>query len=140
MKIWYGFGSEHSANLIMIGHFATPEDAQAAALALERLSSIVEDNFEHDRFDTNPMSVFDNQVVRDILSELKIYDLSPEDVENFTRGHIVERQGKQVLVQTEEWDVTGFMKVMVERRARVEVYSGHYYPDESSSDSQRSEV
>ena len=30
MKVWVGFGSEHSANLRMIGHFDTPEDAESA--------------------------------------------------------------------------------------------------------------
>ena len=82
------------------------------------------------------MSVFDNDGVREALSELKIYGLTPEDIENFAKGHIMNRDGDQVLLQTEEWDLSGFMKVMVERGARIEVYSGHFYPDESTSDSQ----
>ena len=138
MKVWYGFGSEHSANLMMIGTFKTSEDAKEATLVLERLSDVVESNFDHDRFDANPMSAFDNDDVRDALSNLKIYGLAPEDIENFARGHIVDRDGDQVLLRTEEWDLSGYMKVMVERGARIEVYSGHFYPGESSADSQLS--
>ena len=136
MRIWYGFGSEHSANLMMIGRFKTSEDAKEATLVLERLSDVVESNFDYDRFDANPMSVFDNDDVREALSELKLYGLTPEDIENFAKGHIVDRDGDLVLLQTEEWDLSGFMKVMVERGARIEVYSGHDYPGEPSTDSQ----
>ena len=131
MKIWYGFGSEHSANLMMIGRFKTPEDARAAKVVLERLNDVVESNFDYDRFDTNSMSVFDNGEVRDALSDLEIYYLSPEDLESFSRGHIARREGSNVLLQTEEWDFSGFMRVMVEKGARIEVYSGHFYPGES---------
>lgn len=139
MKVWHGFGSEHSANLIMIGHFTTPEDARAAVHALERLGKVVEEHFDQGRFDKDPMSVFENESVRNVLRELSIYDLSPEDVENFARGHIMQRRENQVQIQTEEWDMTGFLKVMVEKRARVEVYSGDDYPEWACSDSQRSE-
>ena len=131
MKIWHGFGSEHSANLMMIGRFKTSEDAKAAKLVLDRLSDVVESNFDYDRFDVNPMSVFDNDAVRGALSDLKVYGLAPEDLESFSRGHIVEVEGNNVLLQTEEWDLSGFMIVMVEKGARIEVYSGHFYPDES---------
>ena len=27
MKVWFGFGSEHSANLVIIGEFKSPHDA-----------------------------------------------------------------------------------------------------------------
>lgn len=30
MKIWQGYGSEHSMNLVMIGHFKSPKDATHA--------------------------------------------------------------------------------------------------------------
>ena len=54
MRIWYGFGSEHSANLMMIGRFKTSEDAKEAILVLERLNDVVESNFDYNRFDANP--------------------------------------------------------------------------------------
>ena len=28
MKLWYGYGSEHSNNLVMIGQFKSVEDAE----------------------------------------------------------------------------------------------------------------
>ena len=37
MKIWQSFGSEHSSNLVMIGHFKNVADAQEAQKLIEIL-------------------------------------------------------------------------------------------------------
>ena len=39
MKIWQGYGSEHSMNLVMIGHF---KDAGSAVKAKELIDSFTE--------------------------------------------------------------------------------------------------
>jgi len=38
MKIWRGYGSEHSSNLVMIGRFKTVGDAEAAKRIIDRLA------------------------------------------------------------------------------------------------------
>lgn len=39
MKVWYAYGSEHSANLVMIGHFKSVHDAEETKNLFEHLSS-----------------------------------------------------------------------------------------------------
>src|SRR6266481_7179904 len=41
MKIWYGYGSEHSMRLVMIGHFREVTDAERAKEAIDRLTAQV---------------------------------------------------------------------------------------------------
>ena len=38
MKIWQGYGSDHSMNLVMIGHFKNPKDAEETQKLIEQLS------------------------------------------------------------------------------------------------------
>ena len=139
MKVWHGFGSEHSANLIMIGRFATPEDAQVAVKELEQLRDRIQDAFDYDRFDDNPMSVYEDGPLREILMELDLYNFSSEDIEHFTRDHTVRQSGNQIVIHTDELDVNGFLKFMIDKHIRVEVYSAHDFPDASPVQAERSE-
>ena len=47
MKVWVGFGSEHSANLRMIGRFETAEKAESAKRQPKSSVTLVE-NFDYD--------------------------------------------------------------------------------------------
>ena len=129
MKIWEGFGSEHSANLVMIGRFATAEDALLAAKELEALTELIEGAFDYDRFDEDPMALFRDQKLRENLAKLDIYSFSPEDIETLVREYGLSRSGVEVEIRTDELDVSGFLKFMIHKGARVEVYSAHNYPD-----------
>ena len=131
MRIWRGYGSEHSANLIMIGRFATPEDALTAITELEQLIQQVQGEFDYDRFDDNPMSLYEDGSLREFLSELGLYIFSAEDPETFNRDHNLQRRSEEIEIRTDEWDVSGFLKFMIHKSARVEIYSAHDFPNVS---------
>ena len=139
MKVWHGFGSEHSANLIMIGSFATPEDAEVAVKELAQLRDRIQDAFDYDRFDDNPMSVYEDGPLREILMKFDLYNFSYEDIEHLTRDHTVRRIGSQMMIHTDELDVNGFLKFMIDKHIRVEVCSAHDFPDASPGQTERSE-
>ena len=46
MKIWHGYGSEHSMNLVMIGHFKSSEDAEKTQKLIDQLSEGLRDKIE----------------------------------------------------------------------------------------------
>ena len=129
MKIWLGFGSEHSANLVMIGRFVTPEDAAMAAGELEELSDLVMREFDYDRFDEDPMSVLLDGAIRNGLQRLGLYIFSAEDVETLGREHNLTRRGQDIEISTDEHDVGGFLKFMIHKGASIQVYSAHDYPN-----------
>lgn len=133
MKVWRGYGSEHSANLVMIGRFSTPEDALLAVRELEELIGRMEENFDYDKFEENRMSLYQEGPIRDILEQLRLYTFSAEDIETLVRDHSMRRRRQEIEIRTDEYDVSGFLKFMVHKGARVEVYSAHDFPDESSS-------
>jgi hypothetical protein len=41
MKIWYQYGSEHSANLVMIGHFKSADNVTKAKEIIDALAKQV---------------------------------------------------------------------------------------------------
>ncbi|MFL6113583.1 MAG: DUF6375 family protein [Catenulispora sp.] len=120
MKIWFGYGSEHSANLVMIGHFRNAGDAQAAKDLLDSLFEAVSSEISTG---TSPPPDRFSEPIRRLLMQERIYSLRPEELENFTYDAAVSIDGDKLVLNTEEVEISGFLKVFIDRGARVEVYS-----------------
>ena len=124
MKIWHGYGSEHSMNLVMIGHFKSPEDAEKTQKLFEQLSEGLRDKIDigtcRDRFGDD---------VLELLRETNCYSLSPSELENFLYDTRTRVEGNKIILTTDESDVSAFFKLMITKGARVEIYSAHDYPD-----------
>lgn len=129
MKVWYGFGSEHSSNLVMIGRFKNVRDAEKAKKLIERLIEQV--NAEPDVYqrDSSPQDRRFSEAMLKLLMASKLYSLGPTDLEQFAYDATVRVKGSEVVVTTDETDVLAFLKVLLDKGARVEVYSAHEYPD-----------
>lgn len=129
MKVWIGYGSEHSYDLVLIGHFVDETKARRAEEQFKRLkeaaeSELPEPSWEADQRFTDGMY--------ELLKELNTYDLSRSDIENFIYEHTVERRGKELHVKTDEGEIQGFLKVLISGGARIEIYS----PREWTADGQ----
>ena len=136
MKVWSGFGSEHSANLVMIGHFQTAEHAQIALQQLEKLCACVQEEFDYDRFDDDPTASYPQGPLVEMLKQLNLPHFSPEDIEHLARGQeSVDRRNSRIEIRTDEYDVSGFLKFLVGKGARIEVYSAHDFPNGPPADS-----
>lgn len=124
MKIWHGYGSEHSMNLVMIGHFKSPEDAEKTQNLIKQLTKGLKDKIDigtsRDRFGDN---------VLDLLRETNCYSLSPSELEHFLYDTHTRVEGNKMILTTDESEVSAFFKLMIEKGAKVEVFSAHDYPD-----------
>jgi Family of unknown function (DUF6375) len=129
MKIWYQHGSEHSANLVMIGHF---EDATEATKAKEIIDAITSQVAEEQNNGTlvigNPSDRYGEEMLN-LLMRLNTPSIGPRELEQFAYEVGVRVEGKDVVLTTEELDISAFLKVMFHQGARIEVYSAHNYPD-----------
>lgn len=128
MKIWYQHGSEHSANLVMIGHF---EDATEAAKAKEIIDALTEQVAKDQESGTivlgSPCDRYGKEML-DLLGRLNVASIGPAELEQFAYEVDVNVEGQSVVITTEELDIAAFLKVLFLRGARVEVYSAHDYP------------
>ena len=128
MKIWYQHGSEHSANLVMIGHFENAAEATNAKEIIGALTNqVAEDQSKGTLTLGSPSDRYTKEML-DLLSHLNV-TIGPQEVEQFAYDVSVKLDGNDLVLTTEEFDISAFLKVMYLKGARIEVYSAHDYPD-----------
>ena len=124
MKIWHGYGSEHSMNLVMIGHFKSADDAKKTQNLIEQLTEGLRGKIDigtyRDRFGDDVM---------ELLRETNCYNLSPSELEHFLYDSHTQVDGDKIVLTTDESEVSAFFKLMINNGAKVEIYSAHDYPD-----------
>lgn len=124
MKIWRGYGSEHSMNLVMIGHFKSVEDAEKTQELIEQLKEGL-----GDKVDIGTSRERYGKDVLELLRETDCYSLSPSELEHFLYDTHTQVEGDKIILTTDESEISAFFKLMIEKGARVEIYSAHDYPD-----------
>ena len=129
MKIWHQYSSEHSANLVMIGHFESVADATKAKEIIDVLTRQVHEEESSGALTIGHPSERYSDEMLDLLGKLNINSIGSSELEQLVYEVNIEAQGKDLVLTTEELDISAFLKVMVNKGARVEVYSAHDYPD-----------
>jgi hypothetical protein len=124
MKIWNSYGSEHSANLVMIGSFKDVDSAKRAEEIIDKIVEFMTDS-EDDHEDTDRYS----DAALALLSSLNTASLRPAELAQFRYDVSSKREKARIVITTDEYDVSGFLKILIDAGARVEVYSAHIYPD-----------
>lgn len=131
MKIWNGYGSEHSMNLVMIGQFVSADDAIEAKEAIDKFKEWVDAEIEAKTLEPgNPPTRYSDKIL-DFLKDQHQYHIGLFELEQFAYDVNVEVDKDKVVIKTDESDVSAFLKVLLDRGARIEVYSAHDYPDTS---------
>ena len=104
MKIWKGYGTEHSANLVIIGTFKDVKNATEAKNIIEELTKIVRDDETMDYNDP----------------EALLYDYS------------IDQEGNKLKIHTEEQKYQIILNAMIQKGAKIELFSAHDYQCEYS--------
>lgn len=130
MKVWNGYGTEHSMNLVMIGQFKDETSARAAKHVLDQLKDGAKAEERAGRLVIGEsLAEFSDELLK-ILREVKIYSLTYADFEQFLYDETkVSLSGDQIVVETDEVEVIAFVKVLLDQGAKLEMYSGHDFKD-----------
>ncbi|HAT4984305.1 TPA: hypothetical protein I9786_002705 [Serratia marcescens] len=132
MKIWNGYGSEHSMNLVLIGKFKQEQDAEKVEKDIKTLSTQVEkDECYSIPFDEPENQRFSDEMLS-LLYSLKLHTLGPTDLGQLVSDHHLDREGDRITITTDEAEVSAFIKLFVEAGAKVEIFSAHDYPSDSN--------
>ncbi|MDA0865430.1 MAG: DUF6375 family protein [Cyanobacteria bacterium] len=124
MKVWRGYGSEHSMNLVMIGQFKSIDKAEKVKKTIDLLTNELTNTIEVGR----PLNRYGDDVL-DLLGEINCHILAPSELEQFLYEFTSKVEGERVILTTEESDVSAFIKLMVNEGAKIEIFSAHDYPD-----------
>ncbi|MFD6096361.1 DUF6375 family protein [Nocardiopsis flavescens] len=133
MRIWNGYGSEHSMNLVLIGRFQTVTGAKAAEERMEALQSLAEAAWSDDDW-RSPEERMPRELGQ-ALHEMQLYDMGRADVDAFAFDHTVSRTAETIRIWTDESDVQGLLKVLLHYGARVEVFSRHEWDEDATTQS-----
>jgi hypothetical protein len=115
----------------MIGQFVDRASALAMKEQFDKITEVVANELEAGRLDVGWDS--DGRMgreLRDALNELKIYDLGIADVSNFAYDFSIHLDDDKLSVHTDEGEVQGFLKLMINGGARVEVFSAHDWTED----------
>ncbi|OGO42387.1 MAG: hypothetical protein A2W36_04320 [Chloroflexi bacterium RBG_16_58_14] len=127
MKIWKGFSSEHSMNLVMIGRFMDAGDAAKAKQVIDWLTEQVDAEVEAGLMKIGePADRYTNSML-ELLRKTNITNIGSTELEQFAYDVTIKIEETQVVVTTDEIEVSAFLKVLLDMGARVEVYSAHDY-------------
>jgi len=125
MKIWGGYGSEHSMNLVMIGHFRDVTEAAKANEIIAKLTQQVNQDLEIGQMEIGKLNDRYSGAMLDLLGKLNVHSIEPAELEQFAYDATIKVEREKLVLTTDEVGVSAFMKVMLDRGARVEVYSAH---------------
>ena len=129
MKVWNGYSTEHSMNLVMIGHFNASKDAESAKELIEKLTAQVESEPEQYRHDAARSDRRFSEAMTELLMSSNLVSIGPVELEQFMYESKLVLKGEKLILTTDEVDVSAFLKVMLDQGARVEVYSAHTHQD-----------
>jgi hypothetical protein len=113
----------------MIGHFEEEDDAIKAREIVETLTKqVAAEQTAGSLTLGSPTDRYSNDML-ELLGKLNVTLIGPRELEQFAYEVKVELQGRDLVLSTEEYDVSAFLKVMFLGGARIEVYSAHNHPD-----------
>jgi hypothetical protein len=132
MKIWTGYGSEHSANLVMIGRFKEASEAKQVKEIIDRLTEQAMDEDEIPEYDAAFRHRRYSEPMFKLLSEFQIYSIGSTELEQLRYDVSHEVEGNTIVFKTDEIDISAFMKILIDKGARIEIHSAHNHPDTES--------
>lgn len=130
MKIWNGYGSEHSMNLVLIGRFKRAQDAEKVEKDIVKLSTQASKDDSYSISFAEPEDQRFSDDMLSLLGSMKLNTLGPADLGQLLSDHNLSREGDRITVTTDEAEVSAFVKLFIEAGARVEVFSAHDYPSD----------
>ena len=129
MKIWLGYGTEHSMNLVMIGKFDENKDASQAFAAIQHIMDQTNVDVESGLLEVGDPPDRYTDVMMKLAEDFNLYSLRPAEFEQFVYDVDIDLKDDKIVITTDEADVSAFLKFLVDKGARVEVYSAHDHPD-----------
>lgn len=132
MKIWNGYGSEHSMNLVLIGRFKRAQDAERVEKDIDRLSTQASKDDSHSISFAEPEDQRFSDDMLSLLRSLNLNTLGPVELGQLVSEYYLSREGDRITITTDEAEVSAFVKLFIEAGAKVEVFSAHDYPSDSA--------
>lgn len=124
MKVWQGYGAEHSMNLVIIGSFKNASDATEFEALTQKITNFLQSSDSNFDVDSDRFS----QEVLTFLDQHNLYNFSPQQLAQFMYDLRIEKKNSKIVITSDD-DLTALISLLMHKGARVESFSGHDYPE-----------
>jgi hypothetical protein len=113
----------------MIGRFKELGDAAKAKQIVELLTEQVIADEQAGLIKIGDRADRYTDAMLNLLRKLNVYSIDSPELEQFAYDVTIKVKNNELILTTDEIDVSAFLKVLINKGARIEVYSAHEYPD-----------
>lgn len=127
MKVWVGYGSEHSSKLVIVGEFASAKKAEEVLALFEKAQNVAMEDYNAGRIRDGEISRKFSEGIMDLARNDNFSILNYGDPEQLLMEFHAERTGNKVKIRTDEFDLNAVMKFLIHGGAKIEVFSTHAF-------------
>lgn len=113
----------------MIGRFKDELEAKRVNEIFKALTKQVEADTSNGTLTVGSPTERYGKDMLDLLSRLNVSTIGSQELEQFAYDVTLNVEGNEIVLKTEEFDISAYLKVMFANGARIEVYSAHDHPD-----------
>ncbi len=124
MKIWNGYGSEHSANLVIIGKFKDASSARDNLALLNEAIKVAESDSAAGKLEKAALNKTFTDGMMDLYRRTQL-SFGYTDPEQLLYEFNAKQEGDKIVITTNEIDINAVIKVLLHGSAKIEVYSAH---------------
>jgi hypothetical protein len=132
MKVWKGYGTEHSANLVIVGTFKTVNDATQASKIIMELTDIVRQDEEDGFIRAGNIPAKFSERIMSFVERTDFAMMNHEDPEALLYDFDITQDGNKISIHTEEQKYQIILNMMLSKGAKIEIFSAHDYPSKYS--------
>jgi hypothetical protein len=108
----------------MIGSFKDAPSAEKAKEIIDEITEFISNgNDDYENAERYPDGMMK------LLEKVGFHSIGPGELDQFRYDIRSELKGDKVMITTDEVEISAFLKLLIDKGARVQVYSAHDYPD-----------
>ena len=129
MKVWSGYGTEHSANLVIIGNFKTIEAAAKTKKQIEDLSELALAEYDERDCEASLQKLACGKMSKEILDYYSANNIGGGrfELQGLINDYSMDQKGKDLIITTNDIDINAFLSYMISSEAKVQEFSAHNY-------------
>jgi hypothetical protein len=116
-------------NLVLIGTFKDASMAEQTKRLIDELTEQVQREPSETWEGKPPPGRRYSDAMLDLFIKSNLSTIGPAELEQLTYDVHIEVKDAKIVLTTDESDVSAFVKLLIEKGARIEMFSAHDYPD-----------
>ena len=121
MKIWNSYGSEHSANIVIVGTFNNITEAQKAKQIIDNLTNIFQKDIEKNNADPlNGYEKFSKEMF-EYISSGEPFDINLHNVTGLLSDVVIKQDFNKISIASKDFNFQIFLNIMLQTGAKIEI-------------------